>query len=212
MDTQKRKTPIVLIEGLDLAGKTSACRQLATRLKCCPEHHRNAFAHDNPLHIVADRLRCEDGLDSTYLGHAYLAAAALDLRMLKPPVRPRIQESMIALRSLAHYRARRETVLADGFARLLDDPAYPEIAGAVVLTASIEARQRRLEMRRSEAPHEVAPDDIAVVRTPALFLKMEEIIIREAVKRYRTTVIDTSAMTKDDVVDELLCRLDGVLQ
>ena len=198
------KGTMILIEGLDLAGKSSACKALVARMKPRHELRRNAFTGRNPLYTIADRLRRTEGLTEEYLGHAYLAAAAMDLALFRTAPRPRIQESTIALRSMAYYRARGQTVLADGFTRLLDDPAFPAFSRTVVLTASIEARRARLEMRRREAPDEVAPDDLAVLRTPDLFLAMEEVIVREVVCRYDAHIIDTSDLTKAEVVTAIV--------
>ena len=183
---------LFLVEGLDLAGKTSACNKLVARLSPRPEHCRNALSGENALYGAADDLRRADGLDGAYLGHAYLAAAALDIRLFKPPRRNRIQESTIALRSYAHYKARGEDVLADGFARILNDPRYPQFDAAVVLTASLEERLNRLNKRRKEAPDEIAPDDLAAARTPDLFLRMEEVLVEEAKMRFGAMVLDTT--------------------
>lgn len=202
-----RTGKLFLVDGLDLAGKTSACKHLVVRLQPRPEYRRNALADANSLYLAADDLRRADALDGRYLGHAYLAAAALDLALFRPPRTVRIQESMICTRSLAHYRARGENELADGFASLLDQPSYPQFDAAVVLTASIEARRARLDTRRREAADEIAPDDLAVIRTPDLFRRMEDILIGEAIRRYRTTVIDTSALGKAEVVDALAAAL-----
>lgn len=184
---------LFLVEGLDLAGKTSACNRLLARLVPRPEHRRNALSGQNALYQVADALRRSNRLDGAYLGHAYLAAAALDMRLFRAPRQDRIQESTIALRSYAHYKARGEDVLADGFARILDDPSYPRFSAAVVLTASLDARLKRLNKRRKEAPEEIAPDDLAIVTTPDLFLQMEEVLIDEAQKRFGAVVLDTTA-------------------
>lgn len=199
----------VLVEGLDLAGKTSVCNRLVARLLPCPEHRRNALSEKNALYRASDSLRRADGLDGRYLGHAYLAAAALDMRLFKPPRRLRIQESTIALRSYAHYRARGEDALADGFARILDDPSYPKFDAAVVLTASLDERLKRLNKRRGEAPEEIAPDDLAVIRTPELFLRMEEVLIGEARKRFGAVVLDTTGHTfsQEEVAEAVAAAL-----
>lgn len=193
---------LFLVEGLDLAGKTSACNKLVARFTPPPSHSRNAFARHNALYLAADELRLSDGLDGDYLGHAYLAAAALDMRLFEPPRGIRIQESTIALRSYAHYKARGEDALADGFARILDDPCYPRFEAAVVLTASLEERLKRLDKRRREAPDEIAPDDLAVIRTPELFLRMEQILVEEARKRFGAVILDTTGqgLGQDEVV------------
>jgi len=196
---------LFLVEGLDLAGKTSACNKLVARISPHPELSRNALSGKNALYDAADDLRKADGLDGAYLGHAYLAAAALDVRLFQPPRQCRIQESTIALRSYAHYKARGEEALADGFARILDDPQYPRFDAAVVLTASLEERLKRLEKRRREAPEEIAPDDLAVIATPELFLHMEEILVAEAKQRFGAVILDTTGqgLGQEEVVIEV---------
>jgi hypothetical protein len=148
-----------------------------------PDHRRNAMTSDNVVFEIADQLRRERGLSGVYLGHLYLAATAMDLRRYVPPKRLTIQESTIALRSLAHYRARGEYDLARGFAALLDHDAHPVFACSILLTASIAARRDRLEIRRREAPEEIADDDLAVLTSPDLFRRMDDILIDETTRR-----------------------------
>lgn len=200
---------LFLVEGLDLAGKTSACNKLVERLSPRPEHSRNALSGENALYRAADDLRRAEGLDGAFLGHAYLAAAALDMRLFKPPQQCRIQESTIALRNYAHYKARGEDTLADGFARILDDPRYPRFDAAVVLTASLAERRKRLNKRRKEAPDEIAPDDLAVIKTPDLFLRMEEILVEDAKNRFGAIVLDTTGqgLGQEEVVDAVAVAL-----
>lgn len=191
----------VLIEGLDLAGKTSACLALAASMTPVPDHRRNALTGDNVLYAAADEVRRARSLPGDYLAHAYLAALALDLRQYRPPSRMTIQESTIGVRSYAHYRARGDEQFAQAFARLLDAPEHPRFDGAIVLTANLDVRRERLEMRRREAPHEIADDDLAVINTPRIFEMMERILIEEATKRYGAVVIDTSDLSKAEVVE-----------
>ena len=204
--------PCVLIEGLDLAGKTSTCRTLVGELSPAPDHRRNAFTVGNALYEAADRLRRERGLSGTYLGHLYVTAMALDLAHYVPPKNVTIQESTIGLRSFAHYKARGEEGLANAFAKLLDDNAHPRFTCSVVLTASIPARRSRLEERRRQAPEEIADDDLAVIAAPDTFRRMEDILIKEAIRRYRATVIDTSNMTAPEVAAAVRRLIEDALQ
>lgn len=201
----------ILIEGLDLAGKTSTCRTLVREMLPAPHHHRNALTQGNPLYEIADRLRRGRGLSGAHLGPIYAAAMALNLAQYAPPATTTIQESTIGLRSFAHYKARGMEDLAKAFATLLDDPAHPKFACSIVLTASIPARRARLEKRRSEAPSEVADDDLAVIATPDTFRRMEDILIDEATRRYRATVIDTSTMTAPEVVFAVRNVIEGAV-
>ncbi len=60
---------LFLVDGLDLAGKTSACKNLVARLQPRPEYRRNAPAEKNRLYLAADDLRRSSGFDSHFLGH-----------------------------------------------------------------------------------------------------------------------------------------------
>lgn len=202
--------PLVLVEGLDLAGKSSVCRALAASISPSPDHRRNALTEDNILYTAVDEIRRMQSLSGEYLAHAYLAALAFDLQRYRPHSRMTIQESTIALRSLAHYRARGEEQFAQAFLRLLDAPEYPRFDCAIVLTANIEVRRQRLEMRRREAPHEIAEDDLAVVKTPDTFQAMERILITEAEKRYRAVVIDTSTLSLSEAVEAMKAAVGAV--
>jgi hypothetical protein len=192
--------PCILIEGLDLAGKTSACRALVAGLSPRPEHRCNALTSGNVIYDVADQVRRAGGLHGTYLGYLYLAAMAMDLRLYSPPVRMTIQESTIGLRSFCHYQARGERRIARAFAALLDADEHPRFDRSIVLTASLEARRNRLEMRRREAPEEIADDDLAVLVAPDTFRRMDDILITEATRRFGAAVIDTSDMSMAEVV------------
>src|SRR6187455_1314533 len=108
--------PTILIEGLDLAGKTSACRGLLASLSPRPELRRNALTSGNVIYNVADEIRRARDLAGVDLGHLYVAAMAMDLRRYVPPVRMTIQESTIGLRSFCHYQARGDFPLAQAFA------------------------------------------------------------------------------------------------
>lgn len=190
----------VLVEGMDLAGKSAACRALVTTMSPEPDHRHNALTANNVLYRAADEVRRARGLPDGYLAHAYLAALALDLKQYKLPTRVTLQESSMGIRSVAHYRARGDARFAQAFASLLDDPAYPRFDAAIVLTANLEVRRQRLEMRRREAPQEIADDDLAVINTPAIFEQMDRILIEEVTQRYGAVVIDTSNLTKAEVV------------
>lgn len=204
-------TPCILIEGLDLAGKTSACRALVAGLSPRPAHRRNALTDGNLVYDVADRVRRAGTLSEGPLGHLYLAALAMDIARYAHPIRPTIQESTIGLRSLCHYQARGEHGMANAFAALLDGDRYPRFDRAIVLTASIAVRRARLERRRREAPAEIAADDLAVIAAPDIFRRMDDLLMEEARRRYGALVIDTSDMTTMEVVTAIQAAVAGVI-
>lgn len=194
--------PYILIEGLDLAGKTSICKELMGALEGRLDYRRNKLSAGNMLFDIADRFRFTRGLDAESLGHLYLAAAALDLKLYEKPRRLAVQDSTIALRSFAFYSARGMDLLASSFQRLLD--RYPEFDLSIVLTANIAVRRERLELRRLATPDEIADDDELVNREPDTFRRMEDALIEEAAARFNAVLLDTSELTLEQAVAAVL--------
>jgi thymidylate kinase len=197
----------LLVEGLDLAGKSTLSRGLLARIAPQLALRRNALVLDNPVYLFADDLRRARTVDGAVLGPLYVAALELDLqRVVSDTDRAAhvLQDSLVGLRSYCYYAARGDEALAGKFAQMLDDGRHPVFDKAVVLTASIAKRRERLEERRRLAPHEVAEDDLAVEKNPAMFMCMEEILVREAQRRYGALVIDTTEMSQQEVLGAAL--------
>jgi thymidylate kinase len=205
------KAPIIHIEGMDLAGKTTARNRLAKRLGGWAVRS-NRLSEHNEVYDLADRLRREDALDAESLGHLFVAALAADLRLYQPDEQPLIQDSTILLRSLAYHRVNQTSGVVVALERLL--PYHPRFATSVVLTASIDARRQRLEMRRERAADEVAPDDLLIEQNPAKFIAMERELIEVATTHFDAKVVDTSDLDEAAVTREIvdLAGLTNTLQ
>jgi len=193
--------PVIHIEGMDLAGKTTARNRLAKQLGGW-KVRSNKLCDDNPVFDLADKIRRCDGLDGTSLGHLFVAAIGMDLRSYIRDNQPLIQDSTILLRSLAYHRVNKTPGVVEALERML--PIHPRFTVSVVLTASLEARRQRLQMRRSRSPDEVAPDDLLVEREPAKFIAMERELIGLATEYFAATVIDTSNMSELEVTRQIL--------
>lgn len=197
----------LLVEGLDLAGKSTLSRGLLAGIAPQLALRRNALVLDNPVYLFADELRRARTVDSAVLGPLYIAALELDLQRVVTDTDATthvLQDSLVGLRSYCYYAARGDEALAAKFAQMLDDGRHPVFDKAVVLTASIAKRRERLEERRRLAPHEIAEDDLAVEKDPATFMRMEEILVREAQRRYGSVVIDTTEMSRQEVLGAAL--------
>lgn len=196
------KLHYIHLEGMDLAGKTTACAGLVRALGGQRQVRHNSLCEDNPVYRLADQIRRADGLTAGPLGHLYVAALAVDLEEYKPPAQPTIQDSTILLRSLAYHTVRNTPHVPEALTAML--PIHPRFGVSVVLTARLDIRLERLETRRRHRPDEVAADDLLVYRDPARFLAMERVLIEVARKHFGAVVLDTSSLTDEDVVREIL--------
>jgi hypothetical protein len=193
------------LEGMDLAGKTTARHGLLAALGGAWEVRHNSLGQANPLYELADRLRREGGLGAAPLGYLYVAALAADLEWYEPPKGNVIQDSTILLRSLAFHTVAGTPYVREALAAQL--PRHPRFTRSFVLTASLEARRERLEHRRSQQATELSEDDLLVLRAPGRFLAMEQELVRLAREHFDAVVIDTSTMSESAVVDSLLIAL-----
>lgn len=191
---------VIHIEGLDLAGKSTATNAL---LDIHPDAQlrRNALTPGNRIFEFADRLRREAQTPAEILGPLYVAATMQDLSAYSAPTVTTVQDSTILLRSLAFNTAIDNTAVVEQLTALL--PRHPRFGISIVLTASIEARLDRLAQRYRDAPDEVAPDDLAVKTNPERFLRMEKILVELAVRHFTAKVIDTSGLGRAEVIERI---------
>lgn len=190
------------IDGMDLAGKTTTARRIIIKVGGEWNVRTNSLSDNNPIYLLADSLRKEDTYAPEILGHLYTVAMMADVAIFQWPTTNTIQDSTIILRSLAYH-----TISGNiNISAVLDDilPKHPDFDASFVLTASLEARLKRLDSRRTEHPENVASDDLMIVRKPEKFLAMEACLTDIASKRFRAQVIDTTNMTPDMVVSQVL--------
>ena len=144
---------VVHIEGLDLAGKSTATQALLDRHPGS-ELRRNALTEGNRPFLLADELRRGAGTSAETLGQLYVAALRRDIATYEPPSTETVQDSTILLRSLAFNTVIGATNIADELWDLL--PYHPRFRTSIVLTASIEVRLDRLKQRyRDEIRFEI---------------------------------------------------------
>jgi thymidylate kinase len=194
---------VIHIEGMDLAGKSMVTKTLSGLFLATVT--RNSLVANNEIYVLTDTLRRGGAASAVVLGHLYVAALARDLELLERPAGPRIQDSTILLRSAAFYHVLGRHEFVKTFARMAEE--HPRFGATVVLTASIEARLERLEIRARDNPDEVAPDDLAVKQNPDQFLAMEAVLLNYACAWFDAAVIDTSNRTPTQVVCQVLDHL-----
>ncbi len=180
------------VEGMDLAGKTTATKALLEHLGSDTEIRRNSL---NPK--IVDQLRVKDLIDAADLGLLYLKVLEDDIRNFVKPEKNIIQDSTILLRSLSYHITMGNEDIVEGLLKLIE--IHPKFTKSVLLTASIEKRQERLLQRQKDNPEEVAPDDLLVVEKPNLFMEMEANLIKYSTTYFNSLVIDTTQLSKKEV-------------
>lgn len=192
---------VVLIEGLDLAGKTTLARALERSLSqagVAARTSRNALCPDNPVAQAADRLRRDPEAGWLETGCLFLSAHLWDARHFRPPPAGAVHvQDSCWLRTLAMHRLRGTPPVAG----LLEEAArtFPRFDAAVFLTAGLATRRHRLEARLRDAPDDVDHLDHAVARDPDGFVALDKLLQRLAVDLVGAHVLDTTELTAGEV-------------
>jgi len=185
------------IEGLDLAGKSTVTEALYGILLPEVVLRRNTLLPDNAFHKEVDQMRLDNSIDSKSLGWLYVDVLENDLKHFQWPECNYIQDSTLLIRSLAYHTAKENHDITSKLWSLVE--FHPKFSRSIVLTASIEKRVERLEMRRQNNPNEVAEDDLLVIKNPNLFLEMEHNLVSFSQQIFDSVLLDTSLLSRDEV-------------
>lgn len=202
------RAPYVHFEGLDLAGKSTLSKKFRAATGGEWNVQRNRINSVNHIQPLADKIRIEELYDDEVIGTLYYAALLGDIRTFAWPEMPTIQDSTIVLRSFAFHSVARTPRLPSLFKDILDE--HPKFDMSVLLTASIDKRKERLKIRMVEHPEVVSKDDTMILSDPNRFLDMEAFIIENAKRVFGSTVVDTTNMTEDQVLNIALKEYEGL--
>ena len=147
---------MILIEGLDLAGKSTLTQSLVAHLQKQGHpvsYSRNALVPDNPIALVADEYRRNQPVSLLETGALFLAAHLKDAIDFKKPEKGfHIQDSSW-LRTLAFNELQEVRWIP---ALVKDSSKHQPVFDLVIyLTASTETRQQRVLKREQEQPGEM---------------------------------------------------------
>ncbi len=192
---------IILIEGLDLAGKSTLVRNLQaelTRRGIPVQVGRNALCPDNPIAPVADALRRDPGASLLETGGLFLASHLWDARNFQPPPEGviHIQDSCW-LRTLAYHTFHKTPRIPELLRAAA--PSFPRFDAAVFLTADLVERRRRLEQRECEHPGSNDANDHLVISDSVRYLDLEKVLERlvagyAAAKKVQTSGVPESGL------------------
>jgi thymidylate kinase len=197
---------VVLIEGLDLAGKSTLVRNLQaelTRRGIPVRVSRNALCPDNPIAALADQLRRDPDAGLVETGALFLAAHLWDARHFIPPPDSIIHlQDSCWLRTLAYHTWKDTPAIPEQLARAAR--YFPRFDAAVFLTAGIEERQRRLAQRERDQPGSNDANDHLVQSHPQGYLRLEELLWQLTHLYTKATRFETTGIPGDRLVPLVL--------
>lgn len=195
---------MVLVEGLDLAGKTTLCNGLAERLKnlgFCINLSKNNLLGRN---LVGKRAKDYAlGAHTTNLetGALFLASHFYDTTLFKLPDEGcvHIQDSCW-LRTVS-YHLMRETVIIPELADALFE-AHPKFGTVIYLTTSLDVRRFRIQQREAARPGSNTPGDYMSFTDPDFVTRHDKKLLETTRRFYpEVDIIDTSVMDAEAMIE-----------
>jgi thymidylate kinase len=193
---------IILVEGLDLAGKSTLVRNLAAELarRGIPVRvSRNALCPGNPIAALADQVRRDPQAGVLETGSLFLAAHLWDARHFASPPDGVIHlQDSCWLRTLAYNCDHGTPGIPDLLRAAI--PSFPRFDAAVFLTAGIAERQRRLAQRECEQPGSNDAGNHLVRSNPQGFLRLEEMLWQLTTFYTQATRMETTNVPTERLV------------
>lgn len=200
---------LILIEGLDLAGKSTLFDRLLAEMRqrgVLAGSSRNALCPGNPIAQLADDLRRDPAAGMVETGALFLAAHCWDSRNFRmPPAGAVHLQDSSWLRTLAFHTHHGTPAIP---AALRDaSTTFPVFDAVIFLTANVSRRQRRLAQREAERPGANDWQDHLVARAPDEFCALEDRLRELSVELVGAVVLDTSDLSPESVLAAAWCHL-----
>lgn len=190
---------VILVEGLDLAGKSTLVRGLQRKLVDAGWRVRMChgdLCEENPVaRVTRQMMRWDPGFKPAEGAPLFLASHLWDLRNYQPPAQAdeiHLQDSC-ALRSLAFERVLGQEFYAQRIEEVVDQ--LPRFDAAYVLTASLKNRVERFKEREQNDLH-----DSFMLSDPVRFSRVDSELLRLGVAKCGAKLV----CTDDFDVDQLL--------
>jgi len=191
---------MILVEGLDLAGKSTLVKGLEQRLA---EHgwqvavRHGDLCEQNPVaQVTRQMMRWDPGFKPDEGAPLFLASHLWDLRNFQLPCRPdqiHLQDSC-ALRSLAFERVLGKPFYAQQLESVVD--RLPRFDAAYVLTASLKNRQERFRGRELNDLH-----DSFMLSDPVRFSRVDSELMHLCVEKCGAKLINTDDFEAEPLLE-----------
>jgi thymidylate kinase len=184
---------LVLVEGLDLAGKSTLIQGLERLFRdngWLVEVSHGDLCPNNPVaKVTRQMMRWDPGFSKEEGAPLFLASHLWDERHFVPPTEPgriHIQDSC-ALRSLAFERVLGQEFYARRLAAAVD--RLPDFHAAYALTASMNSRVQRFSQRAENDLH-----DSFMLSDPVRFAQVDAELLRLTTSRFQARLICTDEL------------------
>jgi len=190
----------VLVEGLDLAGKSTLIRGLEDRFRergwSVDVCHGDLCANNPVAQVTREMMRWDPGFNAEEGAPLFLASHLWDQRHFAPPResnRVHIQDSC-ALRSLAFERVLGQEFYAKRLEQAVQ--ALPEFHAAYALTASLKTRLERFSQRAENDLH-----DCFMLSDPVRFARVDSELLKLSTARFGARLICTDELGPQAVLE-----------
>jgi thymidylate kinase len=196
---------MILVEGLDLAGKSTLVEALHRHYAqqgIAVRVGHGGFSAANPVEEVARSImRTDEQFTGVEAGSLFLSSMLWDARHYEAWEGVHIQDSSW-LRTLAFEQLYGSPALA----HLMEEQGrlFPRFDAAIFLTASLPERQRRLQTRAVNDVH-----DLLAFKKPDKFLAIERRLLDLVREWEHGEVIDTDGLTPAEVLERALARVQA---
>jgi cytidylate kinase len=192
----------LLIDGLDLSGKTTMANNFAKASGIDYRINNNKLSRINPIHDFAAKMSDSNLYHDAVIGKLYLAGLMNDIYSYVDDGVPTIQDGTVATKSIAYHIVRKTPFILDELQDLLKK--YPNPKEAIYLYASIDERIKRLEKRKQLKPETVTRTDLLMTTDPKRFEHTERVLREISMDRFKSKFIDTTKISEQEVLQEIM--------
>lgn len=195
---------MVLIEGLDLAGKTTLCEGLVQKLEAIGlivVLSKNNLLGQNAVGKRAKEYALGTPVTNLETGALFLASHFYDTTLFQIPPEGvvHLQDSSW-LRTVSHHSMHGTPVVPELAEALFD--AHPKFGTVIYLTANIEVRKQRVIEREARRPGTNTPGDYMSHTDPDFVIRHDRKLLDITYGFYPDVcVIDTSSMSDKETIE-----------
>ena len=186
------------LEGMDLAGKSTISSLISERSQLNWVINNNKLTEDNQILEFTNNLGKAGAYDDEIYGYLYYVSLMADIKRFVLTENT-IQDSTLLLRSINYHTFQKNYKLVRLFSELIE--LHPTPDKSIYLTADIDSRIKRLAQRIEKEPGKVSKNDSLILTSPDKFMRMDKELANLSQKYFNSTILDTSNMTEDEVVD-----------